>query len=137
MLGGGVVSARVPGIAAQQSLNAEPPPFHDTVFRQCFAGVVGTGGSKSAGRRFQRADQVLIAMYQLNHDSAHLLSTRLNSIFKLPICTPPSWGSLRLSITTRSSPHNLMLCWRNASLMTLFMRFRSVARASVFLPTII
>lgn len=76
-------------------------------------------------------------MNQLDHNSAHLFSTRLNSIFKLPACTPLSRGQACLAITTTSNLHCLMLCWRNASLMILFTRFRSAAPDSVFLATII
>lgn len=92
MLGCGIVSAGVPGIASQQSFNTEPHPFDYTVFSQGFAGIVGAGWSKSARWRAKRTDQVLIAMYQLDQNSAHLFSTRLNSIFKLPTCAPPSCG---------------------------------------------
>ena len=102
---------------------------------QGFTGIVGTSWSKPARWRTKRADQVLIAMHQLDHDSAHLFSTRLNSVFKFSADTP--CGSARFTITTTSNLHCLMQCWRNASLMILFTRFRSTAPDSVFLPTII
>ena len=125
----------MPGVAAQQSFNAEPPSPYYTMFLQGFAGIVGTGWGKPARWGAKRADQVLIAVHQLDHDSAHLFSIRLNSIFKFPADAP--CGSARLTITTTSNLHCLMPCWRNASLMILFTRFRSTAPDSVFLPTII
>ena len=64
MLRRGVVSAGVPGVATQQSFNAEPPSFYYTVFSYDFAGVMGTTGGKSARRGDKRTDQVLIAAYQ-------------------------------------------------------------------------
>lgn|SRR5574340_117815 len=135
MLRCGIVSTAVPGITSQQSFNAEPPPFHYAVSSQGITGILGTGWSKSARRRTKRTDQVLIAVYQPDQDSAHLFSTRLNSIFNSPTCAPQSCRQARLTMTTRSNPHNLMLCCRNASLMILFARFRSAAPASILLPT--
>lgn len=75
-------------------------------------------------------------MHQLDHDSAHLISTRSNSIFKLPTCVQPPGESARLNITTKSSLHCLTLCWRNVSLMALFTRFLSTAPDSILFPTI-
>ena len=66
MLGRGVVSARVPGIAAQQSLNTEPTTSNNTVFFNNFTGIIGTTWGKSARRRDKRTDQVLIALNQLD-----------------------------------------------------------------------
>lgn len=137
VLWGGVVAAGIPGITTQQSFNAEPPPLQYTVFRQSIAGIVWAGRGKSAGWRTERAKQILVGMYQLDHKSAHLFSTLLNSIFKLPICALASNESARLNITTISRWLSLMLCWRNASLIILFARFRSTAPESVFLLAII
>lgn len=136
MLRCGIVSSGVPGITSQQAFKAEPPTFHNTVFGNGFAGILGAAWSKSARRRTERTDQVLIAMYQRDQDSAHLSSTRLNSCFKPPTCAPLSCGQARLNITTISSRQNLMLCCRNASLIILFVRFLSTAPASVFFATI-
>lgn len=49
MLGRGVVSARVPGVATQQSSNTEPTALDYAVFSQNFTGIIGTTGGKSAG----------------------------------------------------------------------------------------
>lgn len=132
-----VVSAGVPGITTQQPFNAEPPTLHHTVPGQSFAGVVGAGWGKSARWRAKRTDQVLIDMHQLYHDSAHLFSTWLNSIFKLPACSTLSRGKTCFTSTTISSLRSLILCRRNASLIIRFTRFRSAAPDNVFLPTII
>ena len=136
MLGCGVVSAGIPRIAAQQPFNAQPPPFHYTLFSQSFTGILGTCWGKSTCRRFKRANQVLIGIYQLDQNSAHLFSTRLKSAFKPSTCVAIC-ASECLTITTISNMQNLTLCWRNVSLMILFTLFRSVAQARVFFPTII
>ena len=127
----------MPGITTQQSFNAKPPPLHYPVPRYCLTGIVGASWNKPACWRPKWADQVLIAMNQLDHNSVHRFSIPLNSILKLSICVSCSRASARFTITTTSSLHSLMLCWRNTSLMTLFTRFRSTALGSVFLPTII
>ena len=56
MLGRGVVSAGVPGIATQQSSNAEPTPLQYTVFCHNFTGIIGATGGKPASRRKKRAN---------------------------------------------------------------------------------
>lgn len=106
------------------------------MFSQSFARIVGTGWCKSTCWRFKRADQVLIGMYQLDQSSAHLFSTMLKSIFK-PLTCITFCASACLAITTISNVQSLTPCWRNVSLIILFTRFLSVARASVFFPTII
>src|SRR3990167_696234 len=123
MLGRGIVTAGIPWIAAQQSFDAEPAPFNHTMFRQAFTGVMRAGWGKSACWRAKWTDHVLIPMYQLDYNSAHLRSTLLNSIFKLSSCEPRLCGQVRFTITTKSKLHSLMLCWRNASLMVLFKQF--------------
>lgn len=137
MLGRGVVSAGVPRIASQQSFNAEPQTFQYSMFDHGVAGIVRAGWGKSACWREKRTDQVLIPVYQRDYNPAHLPSALLNSIFKSATCTPLSWSKGRLSITTKSTLQTFMLCWRKVSLMILFTRFRSTARCSVLLPTII
>lgn len=94
-------------------------------------------GGKSASWGPKRTDQILVAMYQLDHDSTHLFSIRLNSIFKFSASEPHPWMSARLTITTISSLRCLMLWRRNASLMILFTRLLSAAPEIVFFPTII
>ena len=133
----GVVSARIPGIATQQSFNAEPRPLHYTIFRQGFAGIVGTGWGKSACWRAKRANQVLIGAYQLDYNFAHRFFTLLNNTSKLSPRVPPSWAQARLTITTISSLQVLTSCRRNASRMILLIQFRCTALGNIFFLAII
>ncbi len=133
-LGCRVVPAGIPWITAQQPLDPELSSLRDAIFCYGFTGIMGACWSKSAGRRIKRADHVLIAMYQFDHDSAHRLSTLLNSIFKLPPRISYSRGPARFAITTKSSLRRLTPCWRKTSLIALFTRFLSAAPGRVFLP---
>jgi len=76
-------------------------------------------------------------MYQLDHNSAHLLSTRLNSVFKSLARSACFWEQSRLSITTRSISRTLILCWRKVSRIIRLIRLRSAAPDKVRLLTII
>lgn len=107
------------------------------MFEHGFAGILRAGWGKSAGWREKRADQVLITIYQLDHNPAHLFSALLNSNFKESTWVSLFWSKGRLTITTKSILHNFILCWRKVSLMILFTRFLSTAPDSVLLATII
>lgn len=98
---------------------------------------MGAGWSKSARGWLKRANQVLISAYQPDHNSAHLFSTRLNSVSRLPPRVPPFRERVRLAITTTSTLQILILCRRNTSRIALLTRFRSTAPGNVFLLAII
>ena len=102
-----------------------------------FTGIIRTTGGKSASRWNKRTNQVLITSYQRNYKSAHLISSWWNSFFKLSNGASAEGEYLRLTITTRSNPYCLMLCWRNTSRIIRLTRFRFTAEGSVFLLVII
>lgn len=129
MLGCGIVSARIPGIATHYAFKSKPGALNDAMPCHSIACVMRTTGNKSAGWGAERTDQVLVTMYQLDHDCAHLLSTRLNSFSKSPLGAPCS--PTRLTITTRSRLNALMLCCLNTSRITRFARLRSFACGSI------
>jgi len=130
----GIVSTRVPRIAAQQPLNAKPPPFYYAMFQYSLTSVVRACWCKPASWGAKRTNQVLINMYQLDNYFAHLFCTRLNSVFKLWI--PSSWCEACRGSTTISSPNFLMVCRLKTSRTILFIRFLSTAVETSFFLTI-
>lgn len=129
MLRCGVVPAGIPWITTSYAFDAKPGAFDDAMSCHCITCVMRTTGSKPASWRAKRADQVLVTMYQPDHYSAHLLSTRLNSVSK-PLLDAPS-AQACLTITTISRWQALMRCCRNTSLITRLTWLRSVACGSV------
>lgn len=114
-------------MAAQQAFQAQPAAFDRAVLGQCLAGVTRTTGEKPARRRTKGANQILIAVYQLDQNFTHLSSTRPNSVFNFSVPAPASWMPRVLTNTTRSSFCILTACRRNVSLTILLTRFRSTA----------
>lgn len=100
----------MPGITAGKAFDAEPGALEYAVFSHGIACIMGTTWDKATGRRTKRTNQILVTMYQLDQDSAHRVSTRLNSLLKPSLCDSWSICAARRTITTRSKPLFAMLC---------------------------
>ena len=133
----GIVAARMPRMTTAQSLNAQPRTFHYTVFINSLAGILRTAWDKTTRNRFKRTNQILVAVYHLDQDSAHCAFNWLNSF-----TSPSRWARLLAgivcrTITTKSTGALLISCRRKVSFITRFALLRSTALNNFFLLTMI
>jgi len=125
----------MPGITARDTLDTQPDALNRTMSGQGFACVMRTTGSKTACRRAQRADEILVATDNFNQDSAHLIATRLKSLLKPFLHAVLSECSALRAITTRSIPHRLISWVRKSSLISRLTRFLSTDFGMYLLAT--
>lgn len=61
-----IITAAAPRATTEKPSDSQIETSERTVLSECFKSILGTGGSKSATRRFERTDADLIEFYKEN-----------------------------------------------------------------------
>src|SRR5579883_693743 len=127
-----VEPARMPRMAARDTLYAEPAAAQHAESANGLQGILRARGLEPAARAEKRAEGPLIAADQADREEAHRSITIFHSSKRLSCSAAPvAPRALGRALTTRSTGGRVCWCSRNDSRMIRRMRLRSTALPAV------